>query len=500
MRLFSIIQWHHFAYMIIGLALLGYGISGTIVSIAQHKLLAKYSQVYITCIVLFAISAVGCFTVAQSIPFNAEEILWDSRQAFYLATIFLLLTLPFFFAASAICLSFMHFGQHVSRIYALDLIGAGIGSIGIILLLFMTFPQSALATISITQLIAALIACWELKLNRRFWLAAVTSVFASILLITSVPSGLTLSPYKGLTQTLRVPGTQIIEQRSSPLGLLTIVESKDVPLRHAPGLSLTTTQEPLPQLGIFTDGDNMSVITQTASKRNQLAYLNQMTSALAYNLTSINHALILGAGGGTDILQAYYHQVPTIDAVELNSQIVDLLRNQYQEFTGGLFRQANISIHNTEARGFLSRTKNNYDLIQLSLLDDFNASSSGLYALSESYLYTTEALQLYLSRLNSDGYLSITRWIKMPPRDTLKLFATAITALTQSGITQPEHHLVLIRGWQTSTLLVKTNPFNPAELQAIERFCHTRAFDIAYTPTIQSHQLNRVNLLPQPLF
>ena len=140
---------------------------------------------------------------------------------------------------------------------------------------------------------------------------------------------LRLSPYKGLSQMLLVPGTHVVEQRSSPLGLLSVVESTQMPLRHAPGLSLLATQEPPAQLGVFTDGDGMTAITQDSGERAALEWLDQTTSALPYHLRGIEHALILGAGTGADVLQADYHGVPHITAVELNPQVIDLVRDRY---------------------------------------------------------------------------------------------------------------------------------------------------------------------------
>ena len=242
--------------------------------------------VYITCLLLFALSTVGCFAAAQLIPFNPEEILWDRQQTVYLLSIFLLLTIPFFFAASGICLTMMRFDEHVSRIYAIDLIGAGLGSLGIVCLLFIVFPQSALIIIGIAGLAAVLIASWECQIANRLGVTVGTIVVMAILFIAGQSLKLNMSPYKSLTQTLRVSGTHIVEEQSSPLGLLTVVESKEIPLRHAPGLSLNATQEPLAQLGVFTDGDNMTVITQYPDKREALAYLDQMTSALPYHLKS----------------------------------------------------------------------------------------------------------------------------------------------------------------------------------------------------------------------
>ena len=500
MRLFSIIQWHHFAYMVIALALLGYGISGTFVAIGQQLLIPRFKASYIACLLLFGLSSVLCFIAAQSIPFNAEEILWDGRQSLYLSGIFFLLTVPFFFAASGICLVLMRFQKQVSQVYAVDLIGAGMGSLGIVLLLFLIYPQSALIVIGVSGLIAAMIASWELQIGKKIWLVSGTIFLVAMLSVGSRSLELANSPYKSLQQTLRISGTHIIAERSSPLGLLSVVASDDIPLRHAPGLSLNATQEPLSQLGLFTDGDNMTVITQAPEQREQLNYLDQITSALPYHLKKPKQVLILGAGGGADILQANFHHVPQIDAVELNPQVIDLISNQFKEFAGSLYQQDSLSLHIGEARGFLSSSGKHYDLIQLALLDAFNASASGLYALSESYLYTTEAIQLFFQKLAAEGYLVVTRWIKVPPRDTLKLFATAIDALKAAGVKSPEKQIVLIRSWQTSTLMIKNGVFSPGELQAVQAFCEDRSFDMAYTPTITANMVNRYNQLSQPIF
>lgn len=500
MRLFSIIQWHHFAYMMIGLALLGYGISGTVVAIYRSRLLQRFSSIYIACVALFGLSAIVCFALAQQIPFNAEEIFWDGRQLYYLSGIFLLLALPFFFAATGICLTFMQYGQHVSRVYAVDLLGAGIGSIGVVLLLFTVFPQWALIVVGVLGLVAALVASLELKVN-RVWSMAIGAIVVITLLIARVaPLELQLSPYKSLQQVQRISGVNVIAERSSPLGLISVVESRDIPFRHAPGLSLHANLEPLPQLGVFTDGDNMTVLTRYPDDHKKLAYLDQTSSALPYHLKSINDVLIVGAGGGSAVLQAHYHQVPQIDGIELNRQMIQLVKEDYADFTGDVFQQPGVTIHHAEVRDYLSRTAKQYDLIQLALLDAFNASAAGLYALNESYLYTVEALQLYLKHIKPEGYLALTRWIKLPPRDTLKLFATAVAALQQSGETDPEQQLVLIRSWQTSTLLIKNGAFTQEELAAVRKFCTNRGFDLAYASDLKPEQVNQYNILARPVF
>ncbi|HYQ71510.1 MAG TPA: SAM-dependent methyltransferase [Gammaproteobacteria bacterium] len=498
MRLFSIIQWHHFAYMIISLALLGYGASGTFVSLARPWLMRHYGLAYCANLTLFGLSSVLCFLLAQGLPFNPEELLWDWRQPLYLTQLYLLLAAPFFFAANAIALALSRYRTAIARLYAADLLGAGLGSLLVVGLLFVCFPQTALQAIGAIGLLASLVATRELRLNRR-WLFAIMAGMAGLLLLPSSLLQLQVSPYKSLPQTLRISGTQVIAQHTSPLGLLSVVASDRVPLRHAPGLSLYA-DAPIPrQLGVFTDAGGMTAIDHNPS-RARLDYLDQLGSALPYYLATPQRVLILGAGGGSGIRQALNHDVPHIDAVELNPQMAALLQRDFADWSGQLYGQDAVRLHLADARGFVKRSRDNFDLIQISLLDAWGASGSGLYSLNENYLYTVEALQDYLKRLAPGGYLSVSRWIRLPPRDTLKLFATAVRALESLGTDNPAARLVWIRSWQTSTLLIKQGAFTAEELDALHRFCSARAFDLVWYPGMQETEANRINRLDGPDF
>ncbi len=504
MRLFSIIQWHHYAYLIISLALLGYGASGAFLTIFRERLLPRYVPIYLGSIALFAITTLSSYLLSQQIQFNAEEILWAPEHAFRLMAIYLLLVLPFFFAANAIGLSLIRYRSEVSRIYAADLFGAGGGALLIILLLFTLLPGEALRYITMLGMLALTLGSWELyreRVAKKMPLLLVLIGFP--LLLPNAWIELELSPYKGLTQTLRVPGTKVVGQHSSPLGLITVVESPEVPFRHAPGMSLNAKGEPPEQVGLFIDGDAMTVITRDEGDREAFDYLNQLTSALPYYLTEVDSVLILGAGGGSGVLQARHHNVANatkIRAIELDTNIIELVQDDYGDFSGQLYSRGEVDILAEEARGFVATDDRLYKLIQLELFDSYSASAAGLYALSESYLYTVEALQAYLARLKPAGYLAISRWIKLPPRDTLKLFATAIDALKRSGIERPEEHLLLIRTLQTSTLLIKRNPISDGEIARAVEFARERSFDLAYYPGMPPEMANRYNLLAEPYF
>lgn len=501
MRLFSIIQWHHFAYMIISLALLGYGASGTLLSILGDRLRGRFAKAYLTCAALFGVSSIACFLLAQKIAFNPLEILWDPYQLLRLIGISGLLLLPFLFAAGCVCLALSEFKENLNRIYAVDLIGAGIGAVGIILLLYELFPLESLQVLGGTALVATALAWLGLGCRPR-WIAAsiALSAFAFPAVFFGAEPQLLPSPYKGLPQTLQAMGSRVVGERSSPLGLITVVESPVIPFRHAPGLSLNTSTTLPEQLAVFTDGDAMSVITRFKGERESLSYLDQLPSALPYHLLHEPQVLILGAGGGTDVLQALYHGAQGIDAVELDAEVVDLVRKDYAGFAWHLYDREPVHVHIAEARGFVAATKARFDLIQVALLDAFNTSSAGLYALNESYLYTVEAIEGYLRHLQPSGLLAITRWVTLPPRDGLKLFATVVAALERLGIADPGRRLAWIRSWKTATLLVKNGEFTPAELEKVRAFCQSRWFDLAHLPDLKAQETNRYNILAEPYF
>ena len=500
MRLFSIIQWHHFAYMIISLALLGYGASGTFIALAQNWLLARFRAVFTTAAAMFGLTSAAAFAIAQRLPFNALELVWDPRQTVYLLILYVLLAVPFFCAATCVGLAFVQYKGRSAIVYLYDLLGAGLGAIGIIALLFAVHPSTALQALGAFGFAAAALAC--LARPVRMVMAAVFLVAAVGATTLWHSDTLTphLSPYKGLVQTLNVPDTRVVGVRSSPLGLLTVVESPAVPFRHAPGLSLNATAAIPPQLGVFVDGGSMTAITRFEGHPQALAWLDQQSAALPYHLRPRRRVLVLGAGGGSDVLRAIHHRARTIDAVELDRHMVALVRRDHVAFAGRLYDRPEVRIHVADARGFATRRRDRYDLITLSLLDSFAASSAGLLSLGESTLYTVEALSTFLDRLAPGGVLALTRWLNLPPRDGLKLFATAIAALEQNGVRDVAKRLLFIRSWNTTTLLVKNGVFSQKEIAAAKNFSKERSFDLVWFPGIRKDEANRVNLLLRPWF
>ncbi len=484
-RLLAIIQWHPFAAMIISLALLGHGAAGTALAIGGRRLLTRFPVTYATSAMLFAVSIPLCWSGAQRLPFNGLELVWSPAALGWLAGLFVLLALPFFFAACCFGLAFMHARTRIPVLYAADLLGAGLGAALATALLFLLTPDAALRVVPLFGVAAALLL--PAPLSVRLALPALAVMLA--LLIPPAWLAPRITEFKGLPRTLQVMGSTVEAEYSSPYGLLTVVRNDAIPFRHAPGRSLTATIELPPQLAVFTDGDAMTAITDHDGPRETFAYLDETTSALPYHLTAQPRVLVLGAGGGAELLQALYHDAREIHAVELNPMMLALLRAR--------FHAPRVQLHLGDVRGFVRTDQRHYELIQLAPLDSYGGSGAGVLALAESYLYTVEALADFHARLAPGGYLALTHWEKQPPREGLKLFATAVKMLRALGV-DPASQLALIRGWQTSTLLIKRGALTPGDIERLRAFCESRGFDPAWFPGILPEEVNLKHRVQRP--
>jgi hypothetical protein len=498
-RLFAIVQWHHFAAMVISLALLGFGASGTLVALLRDPLLRRFDIAFPVAALAFAVGAPLMFQLAQRVPVDALELLWSPRQWLLLAAVYLLLALPFLAAATAVCLALARPGAPIHRLYGADLLGSGVCALASVLLLGWMPPWPALLVVAGAAAVAAGIGA----LASGRGIALLACALLGLLLLPGLPRDwgeLRMSQYKALSTLLRVPGTHVVAERSSPLGQLTVVSSMEVPLRHAPGLSLASRQ-PLPdQLALFVDGDGPTAINRYAYDLAPLGYLGDAPEALPYALLDAPRVLVLGAGGGGEVLRALWHGAAAVDAVEIDPRVVELVNQPLADFSGALYRHPRVTVHVAEARAFVARDRGRYDLVQVALLDGFGAAAAGLHALDAGYIYTVEAFGDYLGRLADGGLLAVTRWNRLPPRDSLRLVATARAALERAGIADPAQHVVLLRGWNTHTLLVRATPFTADDLVAVRRFAAARAFDLAWLPGMARDEANRHNVLDTPAF
>ena len=495
MRIFSITSWSHFAYMIISIALLGFGASGSFLFLFREKIKKHPAFTFSIFSFLYAVSIFFCSMISQLIPFNPFFIFWHKIQYLYLFFSYLVLFIPFFLGATCIGMGFMYREEKIPRVYFFNMVGSGTGTIFSVFLMYLFFPGKIIFFIFLSGILAFLI--FSLRFRKAFFL----SLFISCMIVSIFyffPLKLRISEYKGLSKALTLPETYVFKRYFSPLGILHVVISPFI--KYAPGLSLNFQKDIPAQVGIFVDADSMSAVNRFGGDFSNLGYLDFLTLSLPYHLTSQPEVLVVGAGGGSEVLNALYHGAKKVFAVEVNPQMIEIVNKDLAEFSGEIYSLPQVKTIVKEARGYVETTHKKFDIIQISLLDSFAASSAGVYALSESYLYTVEALCRFIEHLKQGGFLCITRWIKIPPRDGVRILATSVEALERLGVKDPSSHILMIRSWSTSTLLVGRSPIPPDKIKLALDFSNKRSFDVCWYPGIKKEEVNRFNILPQPYF
>jgi spermidine synthase len=471
------------------------------ITVFQHGLLKRYQGVVVFNAVMFGLSAIGCFIAVQQMPFNSLEILWDTNQWQRLFMSYLLLTLPFFFVANAIALTMTRYHERIALIYGVDLIGAGIGAVTILLLLQLFPPDTVLRIVSVLGILAGLLAVFQLSCLGRMLVSSLLALVTVIILFAPADwIELRLSEFKGLEQVLLINGTKHLQRQSSAISQIDVIESTEIPLRNAPGMSLMSPSGTPDQLAVFSDGDEMTTIDNYDGSRSR-AYLDYMSSALPYHLHAApENVLVLGSSTGSELLQATLHHADRIDAVETETLLTRLITEDYADYFGWQQISDRIRFHTISPRGYTAATDQNYDIVIIGLPGSSNGGAAGVHELATSYDFTVEALQRYLDLLKPGGLLSITLWTSTPPRDNLRLFATVVDALRNNGIEHPDKNIAWIRSWNTATLVIKNGALSTTDTQRVRDFATARAFDLAWLPDITEDEINRYQLLQQPLF
>lgn len=495
MRIFSITEWHHTAYMVISLALLGYGASGTLLSFVGGRWVRDFGAWYPRLLALAGLSMVVSAVGAQRLAVHPEQLLWEPGLIARLSLVYGILAIPFLFVGAAVGLALMRF--ETGRVYASDLAGAGLGSALVVLLLWQIRPMEGVTLVASVAIAAAVVGALERGGRVRRWSVIAGALIVALWVVPASWTELRMSPYKALEQTMRIPGTAVIEEHSSPLALVSVLESREVPLRHAPDLSLSAPRGPGEQLGVFLDGDSLTPINIVDADEGSLTFLEYGLSALPYTVIEPRSALILGVGGGEGVLRAQRLGVESIVGVELNPQVAELLATSFADPSGRLFEPEGTELHIGDARGYAASSDREFDLVELMAPSSLGGRSSSV---SEDYRLTVEALDQFLERVGPSGLLAIGSRIANPPRDTLRLFDTAVQALLRRGVTDPTDRLALVRGWQTSVLLVRNGAFEEDEIARLRRFCERHFFDLAFLPGLQPEEVNRFNRLPEPVY
>lgn len=498
-RLLSVAQWHHFAFLVVSIALLGYGAAGAFL-FAFPRLIPRGENPNLAGPAgLFSLCTLAAYLAANQLPFDFARISWDRWQFAYLFLFCFVYGVPFFFSGLTLALALTRWSALSGRLYAWDLAGGAAGCL-LVLWLFRLFEGTGTVLFSVfLSALAAAVFAWPKKTVfplRSAWAAV------PLLLLLFPPSFLELkiSPYKPLSAALLHPGSRLLETRWNSFSRVDVFESPAV--RTAPGLSLRFSGSLPPQIGLCVDAERMNALTRLSGEpenREELLFLSALPASFPFQAFRPRRALIFDPMGGVDVLISRYYRTGETVVLERNPLVADLIRGPYAGYSGDLYRRGEVRVEIGEARSFLRGSAGPFDLIVFPLTETLGASASGVSSLREDYRLTVEAFREYLAALAPRGFLSVQLYLLPPPRSELRIVSLLAEAFRRSG-QKADRHILAIRSWGTFSLFVKKEPILPEETEALKRFCAQWRFDLVHYPGMPREEANRHNRFPTPIY
>jgi spermidine synthase len=468
-RILSFLYFNHVVYLTITIALLGFGISGVLVSLLSSRV-RNPGRVISLLAAAFFISSFLCLSLVSRVP----VIFGHQPTAIKLIVSYFALVTPFLFSGALLGLIFMLHAASINRLYFCDLVSSGAAVVAFVALL------GPLSGDWFLWLISGVIGLGFLVYSRGIlspifrW-----GVVAAFLVILASVNGHLLGnqpePYKMLGHaydpgrtTAKVEATQW-----TPIGRIDVWSdsTRDMIDGH---LDPTASNRKM----ITQDADAFTILTNPQSFGANPAQGEQGagTSVKVHSLLHPNPAevLVIGAGGGLDIISAKAYGAGKITGVEINPATVALDKGKYRDFAVWP-KWDNVNLVRGEGRNFVRGRREQYDTIVMNAVDTFSALSSGAYVLSENYLYTSDAFRDYLTALKPNGSMSIWRWFfYQQPRESLRLAGIYLDAAERMGIAHPDQSIMVISkaltiaGERWAMTLVKKEPFTPDDVRKIE--------------------------------
>ena len=491
MRIFAFALWQHLAFLVISIAILGFGASGSFLSLFGFLRHRRGGNSAAVAGILFALTAFAgplLLTEHAERIFGAGNVAVDffknfdkGRVALYL----LVFMLPYFFAGYVISLALIKEKARVSQLYFVNLLGSGLGCF----VLFATFePLGAEGSLLVTAAMGGIVGVFAAE-SRGL---RIGSGIVTVLLLIGVVFAQSLFPFEvadsKFIKSYTHDYSRLIKSEKTVPGL---EDRSDFVVTHSAWTPLGrlqyVTDKRFKQLGLhqgilFQDGDAPGILP-AADDPASLKDLH----AIGYEIEPKPKVLIIGIGGGLDIRYAVDLEAKDITGVEINPRTLRFFEEDFADWHGLLERRPDMKLHAAEGRTFIRRTKEKFDLIQMSGVDTYTALSSGAYVLSESYLYTRQAFHDYFNALSDDGMFTIIRFAFPAPRETLRIMAIAMDVLAERGAKEPWKHVSVVRthlGGKTGLggILVKKSPFTAADLDRLRAWSKAAGCETSYLP------------------
>ena len=485
-RLLSVVTWYHLSFFAVSMAMFGMAAGALWVYLKPQKFpredalssLYRYS-------ILFALSTLICHLIILFTPLSTLGG-WDAANFFKMTLITLAVAIPFAFSGVVITVALTQVPGNSGLIYAVDLVGAALGSLACLALLSVLDISSATIASTVVTVLAILF-FQRAKTGRSDlrWVALAVVLAIGAFANSQFTSGLRVFYPKGNEISY---SDQTIEYWTiHGQILLSPAEERVGPFYWGAGAGAPVI-EGMKLQGLVIDGEAGTAVTQWDGNREGLEWPRFDVTSLPYHLRKEGNVAVIGVGGGRDILTALWAKSKHITGIEINGAILDILQDRRRDFVS-LDQQREVEFVHDEARSFLTRSDETYDVIQMSLIDTWAATGAGAFTLSENGLYTVEGWQIFFDKLAPNGLLSVSRWYSPEAlSETNRLISLAAMSLLEQGVDNPGDHAVLVARNTVATLLVSPTPFSDADLDQIESVAAEMAFTVLHSPRQESSE------------
>lgn len=469
MRRLLIEHWHHFGYLVISAALLGFGASGTLLAVFERRVRRRSDATLWLFALGLSISLVLLPRAATLLPITARFIpadFWD--QIGWWSLYWLAAAVPFLLGAAHIGTAIMTAGRRVGAVYGVNLFGSGVGAVAGGLLVsrlpveYAGWPSVGLALLGMGVL--SLPAGFEPRTVKRWTRLGITLAAAGVAIGIEALRPVQLNPdefkYMAYVRRLAEQGSaERIARAADPHGYVEVYES---PLFHdLPFLALS--ERPPPMLSLLINGD-MAGSALCINDITQARVMDTTLMALPYRLLREHpHVLLIGETGGANLWLARRRGAGRITVVQPNAALVNLLRETLAERVGHVLDAPGVAVVIDDPRATLeSDPRLKHDLIQIVSLEGLGVGATGVRGLAEDHLVTVEGIATCLQSLQPGGVLSVCRGVQYPERENVRILATFAAALESIGITDADRHIVQVRDYLGVCTLALRAPLNDA--------------------------------------